>query len=44
MTMDKIRVFVADDHALVREGLRLLIETQPDMEVVGEAGDCPNIA
>lgn len=39
MTMDKIRVFVADDHALVREGLRLLIETQPDMEVVGEAGD-----
>ena len=34
-----IRVFIADDHALVREGLRLIIEKQPDMEVVGEAGD-----
>ena len=37
--MEKIRILLADDHALVREGLRLLIEKQPDMEVVGEAGD-----
>ena len=37
--MAKIRVMVADDHAVLRAGLRLLINTQPDMEVVGEAGD-----
>jgi DNA-binding NarL/FixJ family response regulator len=36
--MAKIRVLVADDHAVLRSGLRLLINTQPDMEVVGEAG------
>lgn len=35
--MDKIRVFLADDHAVVREGLRALINAQPDMHVVGEA-------
>lgn len=35
----KTRVFLADDHAVVREGLRLLVDAQPDMEVVGEAGD-----
>ena len=34
-----IRVLVADDHAILRSGLRLLISGQPDMEVVGEAGD-----
>jgi DNA-binding NarL/FixJ family response regulator len=32
-------VFIADDHAVVRDGLRLLIETQRDMKVVGEAAD-----
>jgi DNA-binding NarL/FixJ family response regulator len=37
--MRKIRVFVADDHALLRSGLRLLIDAQDDMQVVGEAGD-----
>lgn len=36
--MAKIRVFIADDHAVLRTGLRLLINTQHDMEVVGEAG------
>ena len=36
--MPKIRVLVADDHAVLRSGLRLLINTQADMEVVGEAG------
>jgi len=34
-----IRVLVADDQALVRAGIRLLIETQPDLEVVGAAED-----
>ncbi|MCA9929417.1 MAG: response regulator transcription factor [Anaerolineales bacterium] len=32
-----IRVFHADDHALIREGVRALITTEPDMEMVGEA-------
>jgi DNA-binding NarL/FixJ family response regulator len=32
-----IRVFVADDHHLIREGLRRVLEMSPDMEVVGEA-------
>jgi DNA-binding NarL/FixJ family response regulator len=39
--MTRIRVLLADDHALVRSGLRLLINAQPDLEVVGEAPDCP---
>jgi two-component system response regulator NreC len=34
-----IRVLIADDHAILRSGLRLLISGQPDMEVVAEAGD-----
>lgn len=34
-----IRILVADDHAVVREGLRALIETEPGMELVGEATD-----
>lgn len=33
----KLRIFLADDHAVLREGLRLLVNQQPDMEVVGEA-------
>ncbi len=37
--MSKVRVFLVDDHAVVREGLRALIGGQPEMEVVGEAGD-----
>ena len=32
-----IRVLVADDHAVVREGLRAVLGSEPDMEVVGEA-------
>jgi DNA-binding NarL/FixJ family response regulator len=35
----KITIFLADDHAVFREGLRLLIETGQEFEVVGEAGD-----
>jgi len=34
-----VRVVLADDHAVVREGLRHLVEAQPDMRVVGEAAD-----
>jgi DNA-binding NarL/FixJ family response regulator len=34
-----LRVFLVDDQALVRAGLKMLIDTQPDMTVVGEAGD-----
>lgn len=37
--MTKLRVFLADDHAVVREGLKSLINAQSDMEVVGEASD-----
>ena len=37
MTQRKIRLLLADDHLIVRIGLRSLIETQPDMEVVAEA-------
>jgi two-component system response regulator NreC len=33
-----IRVFIADDHSVLRGGLRVFINSQPDMEVVGEAG------
>ena len=53
--MTKLNVLLADDHAVVREGLKRLIEAQPDMKVVGEAADgreavdkamrlCPEIA
>ena len=37
--MERLRVLLADDHALFREGLAGIIARQPDMEVVGEAGD-----
>jgi NarL family two-component system response regulator LiaR len=36
---DHIRILVADDHAVVRHGLRALIATEPDLELVGEAAD-----
>lgn len=39
MMRDPIRVLIADDHAIVREGLRSLLETRQDMLLVGEAGD-----
>jgi len=37
--VNPIRIVLADDHTIVRNGLRLLLEQQPDFQVVGEAGD-----
>jgi two-component system response regulator NreC len=37
--VSKLRIVLADDHEVMREGLRLLVNSQPDMECVGEAGD-----
>lgn len=37
--MKKIRLLLADDHTVLRAGLRMLLNAQPDMEVVGEAVD-----
>ncbi len=37
--MKKIRLLLADDHAILRAGLRMLLDAQPDMLVVGEAAD-----
>ncbi len=39
MTPLKTRILLVDDHALVRRGLRLVLESEPDLEVVAEAGD-----
>ena len=42
----RIRILLADDHAVLRAGLKLLINAQPDMEVVGEAattGEAPRL-
>jgi DNA-binding NarL/FixJ family response regulator len=36
---ESIRILLADDHAVLRSGLRLLIDQQDDMQVIGEAGD-----
>ncbi|MGN6574902.1 MAG: response regulator, partial [Nocardioides sp.] len=36
---DRVRVLIADDQALVRRGFRMILEIEPDLEVVGEAGD-----
>jgi two-component system response regulator NreC len=37
--MGKIAVMLVDDHVLVRQGLRCVLETDPEIEIVGEAGD-----
>jgi DNA-binding NarL/FixJ family response regulator len=37
--VDRIRLLVADDHPMLREGLVAVLDTQPDFEVVGEAAD-----
>ena len=37
--MKRIRVLLAEDHETIRQGLRLILQAQPDMEVVGEAAE-----
>jgi two-component system, NarL family, response regulator NreC len=37
--MNKLRILLAEDHETVREGIKLLINSQPDMEVIGEASN-----
>lgn len=39
----RIRVLIADDHAVVRTGLRMFLGTHPDVEVVGEAGSAGEV-
>ena len=39
MEKSSIRVLLADDHAIVRSGVRALLATEPDIEVVSEAGN-----
>lgn len=39
MSASRIRVLIADDHALLREGIRALLSLAADIEIVGEAGD-----
>jgi len=36
---EKIRILLADDHAVVRQGFKMILAAQPDMEIVGEAGN-----
>lgn len=35
--MEQVRILIADDHPLFRDGMRMLLETMPDLDVVGEA-------
>ena len=37
--MKKLRILLADDHVTVREGVKMIINAQTDMEVVAEAAD-----
>jgi NarL family two-component system response regulator YdfI len=34
-----IKILIADDHLIIRQGLRLILETEPDLELIGEASD-----
>ena len=44
MKIDRIRIVIADDHAILRAGLRSLLNAQPDMEVVGVSTSCKCIS
>ena len=37
--MSRVRILIVDDHAVVRAGLRMLLGADPELEIVGEAGD-----
>ena len=37
--MKRIRILLADDHAVVRQGFKMILGAEPDMEIVGEAGN-----
>jgi two-component system response regulator NreC len=37
--MNKVKIFIVDDHAILRAGLKMLIEKENDMQIVGEAGN-----
>jgi two-component system, NarL family, response regulator NreC len=37
--MKRIRILLADDHAVARQGFKMILGEQPDMEIVGEAGN-----
>ena len=39
MSIAKIKVLIADDHVMVRQGFTVLLNAQPDIEVIGEAAD-----
>lgn len=39
----KRRIVIADDHFLIRSGLRILLESEPDLEVIGEAADAAGL-
>ncbi|MCC6784869.1 MAG: response regulator transcription factor [Planctomycetes bacterium] len=41
--MERIRILVADDHAIVREGIRRILTDAPEVEVVAEAGDAAEV-
>jgi two-component system response regulator NreC len=42
MPEPEVTVVIADDHAVVRKGLRMLVDAEPDLRVVAEAGDVPD--
>ena len=41
--MDTIRIMLVDDHQVVREGLRRMLELEDDLKVVGEASDAKEV-
>jgi two-component system, NarL family, response regulator LiaR len=42
MTNEKVKILIVDDHSIVRQGVRIFLETQKDLEVVGEADSGEN--
>ena len=39
--MSKIRILVVDDHGIMRDSMRALLDLHDDIEIVGEASSCP---